>query len=211
MGLLLLLFMASIVMIYFYGDYKKPANPIKVTTTTLFVGDSHIQKAINDSMLESSQNIALSAEPIKYSYFKIQQVLAENNTIHKIYLGFSYHSISRRVDDLIVSKVNNLDNSHIYFSFLSCKEKIKLLSDHRRMIVPYTQKIFQQATNNITFTNKNKNRYSDFWGGYINEFVNTKINLDQTKKRIGLYYYDDNQIIDFSSTNIYYLDKIISL
>lgn len=205
------LFVASIFFLYFYGDYKKPVSPIKATTTILFAGDSRIQTSINDFEIKNSQNIALASEPIKYSFFKIKKVINENRGINKIYLGFSYHSISKNFDDVISINSLQMDKSPVYFSYLPFNEKIILLQNHIYVLFPYVQNVYQQSIKNLIFTRNNKALKNDFWGGYRNDYIYTAIYPPAVDNRIKGHYFQNDIELDFSDASIFYLYEIIKL
>ena len=64
------------------------------SSTTVFCGDSHIELAINDSLMRNSVNVAKSSESFYFSYYKLKVMLNKNPSIKQVYLGISYHSLS---------------------------------------------------------------------------------------------------------------------
>jgi hypothetical protein len=87
------------------------AQRLDPSITKIFIGDSHMEKAINDSLLENSVNLAQSSESLYFSYYKLKILLEHNPTIKDVYLGFSYHSVSSYYDKFIFGEFSNAISS----------------------------------------------------------------------------------------------------
>ena len=75
--------------------------------TTVFLGDSHIEQAINDTLLENCINLGQNSESLYFSYFRLKVLLESNPSIKVVCLGFSYHSLSSYYDKFIVGEFSN--------------------------------------------------------------------------------------------------------
>lgn len=78
--------------------------------TIIACGDSHIAAGINDSILSSSVNIALSSQPYFHSYNVLGTLLPNNPEIKTVLLGYAYHSLSPNMDSLVITKKSDLEN-----------------------------------------------------------------------------------------------------
>lgn len=100
---------------------------IKQNVTSLFIGDSHVKCCINDSIVLHSVNFSEYSESFCFSYYKIQGLVRSNPSISKLYLGFSYHSLSAYYDDYIVGNYSK-DIAPNYFFILPGTEKMKFIN-----------------------------------------------------------------------------------
>ena len=76
--------------------------------TTLYLGSSTIECAVNDSLLESAYNFARSSETLDLVYIKLQLIKKYNPQVDTVVVGF---------DDIILFK-NELkaERAHLYFT-----------------------------------------------------------------------------------------------
>lgn len=47
----------------------------------VFIGDSHIQYAIQDDFFSNAKNLAINSESTYFSYYKIEKIIKENPNI----------------------------------------------------------------------------------------------------------------------------------
>jgi hypothetical protein len=180
----------------FFNEFKLSKN-----ISTLFVGDSQIQTAINDELIKNSINIATSAESYYYSYYKLQKYLSQNPQIKRIYLGFSYHSLSNSYDDLIYGKQSGYISSGQFFN-LPIEERFKCLIWNAKTLLFYLKKIFRAEIARI---------FSNHGVGYSNYFINTSASIKSIYKKLNSQFYTNGKVNDFSTVNLDYLDRIVSL
>lgn len=82
-----------------YSDkYLKLPNNV----SKLFIGDSHIMCAINDSLINGGFNGSRNSESIFQTYNKLNFILKINPQIKEVYLGFSPHNISAQANSLVL-------------------------------------------------------------------------------------------------------------
>ncbi len=199
--ILLSIVIAAFVPLNLYHDLLLNEVKLSSNITTIFIGDSHIQTAINDSLIENSINISSTAESYYYSYYKLQRYFKSNPQIKRIYLGFSYHNFSNYYEDYISGK-HSVNVSSGYFFTLPVSERIRCLTWNAQMPVIYLKKIF---TADISKLLKSDNE------GYINNFVNVRASEEEMNKKLADQYYSEGKLQGFSKTNIEYLDRIIAL
>ncbi len=174
------------------------------TKSRVFIGDSHIQQAVIDTLIPNSINISQNSESFIFSYYKLVHILSNENSIKEIYLGFSYHSISSYYDEFINGKFSNTISSR-YFYILPIDEKVNFLRYNRDGIFSYIQVLMKAGlANKITLTNT-------VFGGYSNTFARTNAMIESMNKRIKFQFYSGTKIDSFSELNIEYLKKIINL
>jgi hypothetical protein len=177
---------------------------LDTSITKIFIGDSHIEKAINDTLLENSVNLAQSSESLYFSYYKLKILLEHNPSIKEVYLGFSYHSVSSYYDKFIFGEFSNAISSR-YFSLLPFKEKLKILIANKNDLFSYLKVVTKNDILNIWKERKT------FQGGFANSFSNTKASEESIEKRILLQYYNEGSLNEYSLKNIEYLTKIKDL
>lgn len=169
----------------------------KKEKSNFFLGDSHIQKAIVDSLLPNSANISQSGESFYFTYFKLKKLFSLGININQLFLGFSYHSLSNYYEDFIEGE-NSKFVAPKYFFLLPNKQKLWVLWSNKNNLGLFVLNIIKKGLNEYNFI-----------GQYKNEFGNTKTNIEITNKRLKLQYANGER--DISELNSQYLFKIIQL
>ena len=173
--------------------------------TEIYIGDSHIRCAVNDSLLNNSKNISVSAESFYFSYYKLKKLIEENQNVKRIYLGFSYHSLSNYYDEFIDGEYSSSVAPN-FFYILPFKEKLKIFNWNIKKLSFFSKAILQISYN---YSFKNSNFFSSF--GYSNEFTNVMASKSSMDKRLRFQYYTGEKLNNFSEINLLYLNKIINL
>jgi len=173
--------------------------------TDIYIGDSHIQCAINDSLLQNSKNVATSAESFYFSYYKLENLIEKNQHIQKVYLGVSYHSLSNYYNDFISGEYS-LSTSPKYFYFLPVEEQFKLVAWNRKDLPAFIKAVSRIG---YTLLTDDGTYFSSF--GYSNNFTNVTASKPSMEKRLQFQYYTNGKLNDFSEINLLYLKKIITL
>jgi hypothetical protein len=172
-----------------------------------FFGDSHIETAVIDSMLDGVLNNAKISESSYFSYYKLKYILSRKNNLKKIYLGIGYHSISSYFDEYTFGNQSKYVGPK-YFMLLPFDQRVKNVLCNFFSIPTYYKSII---TSSISNSSKNVKEL-DFIGGYYNRFNNLKADSSQIEARIRAQFYNENKTIkDFSIINITYLVKIKEL
>lgn len=179
-------------------DYK-----LKPGTTKIFIGDSHVQLAINDTLLKNSVNVATSSESYLFSYYKLKRLLEINPEINEVYLGYGYHNVSSYYDDFTSGK-NSSSVTPKYFHSLPVYEQAKLIFWSIDKI-PNLVRTFLQI--NYRYILKNE----PWPGGHRNKFSATQAADSSMDKRINSQFYSNDTAIGFSKINQQYLTKTIAL
>jgi hypothetical protein len=178
-------------------------NEIRLSSNvkTLFVGDSQIQTAINDRLIENSINISSTAESYYFNYYKLKNYLSSNSQIKKVYLGISYHNLSNYYDDFIYGK-QSVNISSGYFFILPTSERIECLVWNADQPFLFIKKIVLSDFSKI-FKNKSE--------GYVNNFVNVIPSTEYINRKLKSQFYNNGKLDAFSEINLDYLDRIINL
>ena len=179
---------------------------VAVDIQDVFIGDSHVQMTINDSLLPNAINLSQNSETYKFSYYKLESLLEQNASLKRVYLGFGYHSLSNYNDAYIFGKYSK-DISARYFFILPVKEQTKTILDNRKVLPVYFRNIIQLGCHNAQHIEP----YS-FLGFYDNTFFNASVQDSSLNKRVkSQFFYDNGAVRGFSVVNLYYLKQIIKL
>lgn len=172
---------------------------------SIFIGDSHIQNAINDAQLPASINLASNSESFYFSYYKLLMLLRSNPSVENVYLGFSYHSLSDYYDDFISGEYSAV-TAPKYFFLLPPSEQLKMVYWNSHKLPSFTKSIVKEG-----FKKLNKPNYHPFFGGYVNEFPISSAVDSSMNKRLNFQYFTNGKLNGFSETNTEYLHKIVDL
>jgi len=178
---------------------------LKPGISEIYIGDSHIQCSVNDSLISGSKNLGHTSESYYFSYYKLKLLLDANPNIKKIYLGFSYHSLSDYYDDFITGNYSG-SISPDYFFILPVSEQINFLTRDAKNFPSYIKSILKSGIENLS----GKNKYT-YTGRYLNRFNESSASQFSMDKRLIFQYYKDNKLNEFSEINLRYLDEIIAL
>lgn len=131
----------------------------------VFAGDSNIECAINDSIVESSINIAQSAETYLYTYIKLKSLIEYNNQIDTVFLGFSFNGLLKETEDRWMYEITKIS---FYNYLMGFSEKYILMQNQPRA---YFQGLLQSIASNLlitihSFTIIPPNKHVNYFGGY---------------------------------------------
>jgi hypothetical protein len=199
-------FLLAMLGIYLHDNLALANYKVGPGKTSIFVGDSHVQLAINDKLLSEGINLSQQSESYKYSFFKMQTILKNNPSIKKMYLGFGYHSLSSYYDDYISGKYSKFISSR-YFFILPTDEKMLILKQNCKQLPELVKTII--SNNFETLLAKDRNAL--FLGYYENDFHAVSAVRESMDHRLSEQFYEDGKIRDFSETNLYYLYQLIDL
>jgi hypothetical protein len=195
---LLLLFVA-------YVNNLSSEYKLKSNIDSIFIGDSHIQQAINDNIVPNSLNLGKNSESFYFSYYKLNLLLNTNPSVKKVILGFSYHSLSNYYDRFIYGDYSTNIATN-YFYILPPKEQFRMIYWNKYNLGSFIKGIIKQGTNKIA-----DSKYNPYLGGFSNSFSNSRAVDSSMEKRILFQYQTNGSINAFSELNIEYFNKIVSL
>ena len=171
----------------------------------IYVGDSHIQLAIDDNMISNSLNVAKTSESFYFSYYKLKMLTNNNSSIDTVYLGLSYHSLSSYYDEFIEGKHSSAVSPK-YFYLLPLSEQFKMLNLNSNKLLPFFTSITKIGINSLI-----NNESHPYIGSFRSRFEDTKAVKASMDKRLILQYHTDKGLKPFSKLNIHYLNKIIEI
>lgn len=77
---------------------------IAASKSTVIIGDSHLELALDDSILTNSVNLASRAEVYLFNYIKLRKVLDHNPHLKKVILGYAYHNLKKDIDRIMMTE-----------------------------------------------------------------------------------------------------------
>jgi len=188
-----------------YASSVSSSYKLGSETSTIYIGDSHIQQGINDSEIPHSKNLGVIAESYYFSYFKVKTLLTNNPAVKEVYLGLSYHNLSNSYDQFINGEFATFVGPN-YFYLLPAREKIRMAMWNENNLISFIKITFNKGLEIIL-----KRKKPAFIGGFDNDFSHTKAVKTSMDKRLRFQYYKNGLLNPFSELNILYLKKIITL
>lgn len=170
----------------------------------LMLGHSHAECAYNDTLIADFKNIATSGESYFYSYYKLKNVLAQNDSINLVLVEFTNNQIEANMDNWIWDDKYIAKFYSKYGSFIDLRDT-GLLLKHNSISVLNNFSVLQKR--NLMNVINNDYNYNDDLGGYVyyvqNDLEKAIINQQETEKI--------KTFKNISQTNLLYLEKIVSL
>jgi hypothetical protein len=146
----------------------------------VFAGDSYVECAVNDRLIDHSINIAQSGEAYLYSYAKIKALLEHNSQIQKVYVGFSFGDLLMEKEKSWVYGSEFVTEKIQYYNYLLDKSEKSLIL--RNNPIAYLSGLTKSVNNNFqafvkSYSSENSRRIIKNFGGY-KHLVRDKLNLD---------------------------------
>lgn len=182
---------------------KSKAFRIDDAYSEVFLGDSHVRYAVNDSLLKNGINLGNSSESIYFSYYKLDQLLKSNQSIETVYLGFSYHNISDYYDEYI-NGLYALSVAPNYFYLLSFTKQLQLIGWNSGKLPSFVKAIMKSGVK--IWRNENT-----FIEGFNNTHTNTRANKTTMDERLNFQYYTNDTLNSFSTLNLKSFADIVAL
>lgn len=197
----------TVIVLVFCTDGRQCKElPYDDNTSTVFLGDSHIECAFNDSLVQNTKNLARSSESYFYTYAKLRYLLKELPAIKTVVVGFSYHNTGEYIDDFTFGNQSS-EKLSTYFSLLKANDKFVLLSKNPD-IVGDKQVLLTGLKN---FYDCQQYSGLSFTGGFLKLQTDKALNETEIQERIVSQYYKSKSETGFAAFNIRYLDKIVAL
>ncbi len=200
-------FLGLVMLVVCLNEFNKKVSKEELLDgkiTTVFVGDSHVGNAINDSLIDNCINMAQNSESFYFSYFRLKRLLENNSSIKEVWLGYGYHNISSYYDQFVFGKYSNVVSSR-YFYWLPVETKMELLIANRNDFFSYLKAIVKTGFQNAFSSEKT------YQEGYTNDFSKTTANIKSIQRSIQYQYFEESVPNDYSSMNIRYLFGIKQL
>ena len=119
-------------------------------THILFMGASHIEKGINDSIYKGSVNLAKGSERYLFTYIKLKKILKKNKQIDTVFLEFAPTDVWRNTDSKYYSN-NEMSYFLPLYSPLFSKEEWNVYErmDKEEMLTLMLQKSLKGVPSGI--------------------------------------------------------------
>jgi hypothetical protein len=136
------------------------------SVNTLFLGDSHVECAINDSLIENSINLASSADAYFYTYYKLRKLVEANPAIHTVLLGYIDDFFLKAGDEYTFGEEYMGNKYPKYCQLIPLKDKLFLFFKRPGVFLIATRDAIKQ--NYILLFKKPERLYLSLnWGGYL--------------------------------------------
>jgi hypothetical protein len=196
---------ASILFVFLYRFNSQLLDRFRVdkSVSTLIVGDSRTEFALNDQLLPNTMNISQTSEGYIYSFPILAGILKNNPQIKTVLLGFSFQSISSYYDNS--SLVPHI--SARYFYILPRNIQMEILKRNQGNLSLEFRKIFTNGFRNLI---ARPNKYT-FIGKYETFSTSKSLTKSSVDKRIAAQYYENGKLAPFADVNTNYFLKIVDL
>lgn len=173
----------------------------------VFAGNSAVECAVNDRLVEHSINIAESGEAYLYSYAKLKAVIEANQQISTVFIGYSFADILLEKEETWVFSDEFIIEKVQYYNYLlSPQDRMLLFSKNPGA---YAKGLLKSVVNNFSTAfiagpgPKSPGQIINF-GGY-KYLIRDKLKIDP-----GVDLYNDRPVKK-SVQQEYYLTKISDL
>lgn len=186
-------------------DGRPPPVILNNSVTTVVVGDSHIQCAVDDSALPGVVNLSMDSEGYIFSYAKLRYLLQQNPGIEKVILGCGPHNFSSYYEEGIWGEKSG-PVLRRYTELLTPGERAEIILRN-----PCTLKDLSRGISSARFASFTPDGRVRFIGAF--EAMNTGKPTDEASilKRIRSQFYIGEKVVSFSVIQRRYLDKIVQL
>jgi hypothetical protein len=199
-----LLVTALVLSVFLFTD-RDSDYAIDSGITDLYIGDSRIELAINDSLLPNSLNLGANSESYYYSYYKLEKILRNNNSIRRVFLGIGHHSFSSFYDRSVTGKFAEATAPR-YFNLLPSQEKLRIINAEEGNKFKLLRNYITEGLAKIFHAKKNR-----YVGEFTNKLTTSIAKANIIDKRAQFHYYTNKNLNGYSDQNIAYLKKIIAL
>jgi hypothetical protein len=198
--------------LFVLSDYvikQRENNLLKISKNInkVFIGDSNVECAVNDSMIPNSINIAQSGEAYMYTYAKIKSLLEYNDQIKTIYIGFSFWDLIKFTEKIwLFSNEFVIEKITLYNYLLNYYDKSVLIKNNP---VAYIRGVLKSILSNFQVFKKSFHR-DEFNGRLINFGGYENSGRDKLQEDIKKNSFKE-QVFEEGLFQIEYLKKISEL
>ena len=178
---------------------------IKPNSKFIVLGHSHPQLSLNDSLITNFSNCAAGGEGFFYTYFKVKEIIEQNNNIEVVFIEFSNNQIIEKMDDWTWGKENLSTRYPLYAPFLEFKDHMLLFEKNSIGFCNALSLSLNKNFNTIIFNNYN---FSELRIGYMKKEGSKLDSLMKVYKNKGRF---EKYKSNISLVNIKYLKKIIKV
>lgn len=178
------------------------------SVSILFLGDSHVECAINDSMINHSINMASSADTYFYTYYKLQKLTDANPDIHTVILGYIDEFFLKADDEYTYGEEYMGNKYPKYSQLISLKDKLFLFYKRPGVFLIATRDAIKQDYI-LLFKKPEKIYLTLNWGGYL-YLIRDKYSQDVAERKRPGANYKSSDSPPISPLNLRYLKKIVN-
>ena len=162
----------------------------------LFLGASHINNAIDDSMMKTGTNWSRASERYMYTYIKLKHLIPENPQIDTVFLELAPTDLWEDADNKYYSMNEQSGYVNAYWPFFESENWGVVMKKPSQVLGLVVRSLME-------FKDFNQQKWWKSLGGYNK--TNETMNRDEVKKDLAVNTGCGNNI------NYKYLRKIISL
>lgn len=170
--------------------------------TSIIMGHSHPECALNDSLLNGFKNYAEQGEAYIYTYYKLKKILEANTQIKNIYVEFSNNQINTIMDKWVYDDKFISEKFSKNYPIIPIETCFNFLEKNPASTI---NAIITGTTEHIRFILKNESSKHVKWGGFQ---PHSTSKVDSIIKALPISSIKEQAI---SEINILYLKKIIQL
>lgn len=161
-------------------DRESHLLKVKDDVRVIFAGESYVECAVNDRLIEHTINIAQSGEAYMYSYAKIKALLEHNSQIRTVYIGFSFGNLLMEKEKSWVFSSEYVTEKIQYYNYLIDKPGKSLIFKNNP--IAYLSGLMKSVNNNFqsfvkSYFSEDSNGSIKNFGGY-KHLVRDKLSLD---------------------------------
>jgi hypothetical protein len=165
----------------------------------IFLGDSQIQVAINDSLIPFSHSYAAASEPLFITYYKLKFLAQKRSHVQRVLLGINFHSFSTYYDEFIYNESMRFRNFHLLPRVVQYS-----VFDHQHLFFKYFAKhIVNRVWEEFQGMDEEK-----CWGCFQPRSSDKPMTDQSVLARIEEQYYPNRNECEISNLNMDYLDSI---
>lgn len=188
---------------------KKASLRCSQNKNVLVLGDSHLECAMNDTILNNYVNAAQSADTYLYSYFKLRAFVDDNPQIDTVLLAYDHSSMFLSKDNWINKEESILEKINNYYWLMNLKDCGPFLS-RSSFYQALLQAPFRHWSTVLKFISHKKVTVKDLNIGGYNYLMRDKLSEDIQRNKRLLNGNNGSPDIKYSSYQKEYLEKIIA-
>lgn len=174
---------------------------------TVFLGFSHVQCNINDSLISHARNLGDAAEPFFYTYQKAKRIFESNPEIENVFIEFSSKCISNFMDSTIFSDYHLPQFLPRYATVLDGEDYRLLFRLNAAQLLSAMPVVPRESL--LAYRNRKQDvMEAKKWGGFVYQ---TESTVAKRLERIRKGYTRPALSNDTTRYNLIYLNKLVKL
>lgn len=199
---LFLLLLTTLLVSIFYLINSPKYYRISNKFTSIIMGHSHPECALNDSLIYGFKNYAESGEAYIYTYFKLKKILGANPQVKNIFIEFTNNQIDVEMNKWVYDDKFISEKFSKYYPIIPIETSFVFLNKNPASTI---NSVITGSVEHMKFLTKYENSKHVKWGGFIPPSMSK---VDSIIKTLPISSIKEQGI---SEINILYLKKIIQL